>query len=180
MTLLSLHSPDLSAASVALVVFDFDGVFTDNTVWVTEDGKESVRCWRSDGLGLEKLRLSGLPVWVLSTEVNPAVAHRCKKLGLPVQHGLANKQEALIALTQKLGVPLLNTVYVGNDINDRGCLEIAGLPVVVQDAHPDVLPLAKYQTQRAGGFGAVREVCDWLMANRTEGPVTLASCPVGS
>jgi YrbI family 3-deoxy-D-manno-octulosonate 8-phosphate phosphatase len=167
MTLLSLHSPDSAAAAVALVVFDFDGVFTDNTVWVSEDGKESVRCWRSDGLGLEKLRTSGLPVWVLSTEINPAVAHRCKKLQLPVRHGLANKQEALMSLAQELGVSLTHTVYVGNDINDLGCLQIAGLPVVVQDAHPDVLPVAKYQTRLPGGFGAVREVCDWLMACRS-------------
>lgn len=148
--------------SVRLVVFDFDGVFTDNTVWTDDVGNEWVRSWRGDGLGLEKLRQAGIPAWVLSTETHPVVSRRCEKLGIPCRQGLTDKQAALEALANEVGVSLGDVAYVGNDVNDSGCLRVVGLPIVVQDAHPDVLPLARYRTRAAGGFGAVREICEWL------------------
>jgi YrbI family 3-deoxy-D-manno-octulosonate 8-phosphate phosphatase len=154
----------LPGAGIRLVVFDFDGVFTDNTVWTDEEGRESVRCWRSDGLGLKKLRDLGIPAWVLSTEENPVVAKRCLKLKIPCRHGLERKEEALRKLVAELNVPIEQTVYVGNDINDTYCLRMAGIPIVVQDAHPDVLADARFRTRTPGGFGAVREVCDWIAA----------------
>jgi 3-deoxy-D-manno-octulosonate 8-phosphate phosphatase (KDO 8-P phosphatase) len=151
--------------SVRLVVFDFDGVFTDNTVWTDDAGNEWVRSWRGDGLGLEKLRQAGIPAWVLSTEIHPVVARRCEKLGIPCRQGLTDKQAALEALASEVGVLLGDIAYVGNDVNDAGCLRVVGVPIVVQDAHPDVLPLARYRTRTAGGFGAVREICEWLSAS---------------
>ena len=151
--------------SVRLVVFDFDGVFTDNTVWSDDAGNEWVRSWRGDGLGLEKLRKAGIPAWVLSTEIHPVVGRRCEKLGIPYRQGLTDKQAALEALASELGVSLGNVAYVGNDVNDAGCLRVVGVPIVVQDAHPDVVPLARYQTRTPGGLGAVREICEWLCAN---------------
>jgi 3-deoxy-D-manno-octulosonate 8-phosphate phosphatase (KDO 8-P phosphatase) len=150
---------------VRMVVFDFDGVFTDNTVWSDETGSEWVRCFRSDGLGLQKLRQLSIPAWVLSTETHPVVSKRCAKLGIPVRQGLANKAAELEKLAAETGVALRDLAYVGNDINDLGCLALAGIPIVVMDAHPDVLSSARYRTERAGGFGAVREVCDWIAAS---------------
>ena len=150
------------ARSVRLVVFDFDGVFTDNTVWTDDAGNEWVRSWRGDGLGLEKLRKAGIPAWVLSTETHPVVARRCEKLGIPCRQGLADKGAALQTLATEVGVSLDDVAYIGNDVNDAGCLRVVGVPIVVQDAHPDVLPLARYRTRAAGGFGAVREICEWL------------------
>lgn len=160
--LLAVPNPD--ALAIRLLVFDFDGVFTDNAVYVDQDGRESVRCWRSDGLGLQKLKALGLPCWVLSTEVVPIVARRCEKLGLPVRHGLSDKRRALHELAEELQIPLEAVAYVGNDINDLGCLELAGIPMAVQDAYPDAKALARYQTTRPGGYGAVREICDWIAA----------------
>ena len=151
--------------SVRLVVFDFDGVFTDNTVWTDDAGNEWVRSWRGDGLGLEKLRQAGIPAWVLSTETHPVVARRCEKLGIPYRQGLADKRAALEALANDVGVSLGDVAYVGNDVNDAGCLQAVGVPIVVQDAHSDVLPLARYRTRTPGGFGAVREICEWLSAS---------------
>ena len=151
--------------SVRLVVFDFDGVFTDNTVWTDDAGNEWVRSWRGDGLGLEKLREAGIPSWVLSTEEHPVVASRCRKLGISFRQGVTDKLAALEALVTEVGVSLGEVAYVGNDINDASCLRVVGVPIVVQDAHPDVLPLARYQTRTAGGFGAVREICEWLSAS---------------
>ena len=164
-TLALLPERSEAGSAVRLMVFDFDGVFTDNTVWSDAEGGEWVRCSRSDGLGLQKLRELGIANWVLSTEQHPVVARRCQKLKIPCRHGLADKAAALQQLATETGVELADVAYLGNDINDSGCLRLAGMPLVVQDAHPDVLPLARFRTQRAGGFGAVREVCDWIAAS---------------
>ncbi|MGF1610049.1 MAG: KdsC family phosphatase [Kiloniellales bacterium] len=143
-----------------LIVFDFDGVFTDNMVYVFEDGREAVRCWRSDGLGLARLRQAGLDMTVVSTETNPVVAARCRKLKLDCLQGCEDKGAALTGLLARRGLEAEQATYVGNDINDEACLRLVGLPIVVADAHPDVLGLARYVTRAPGGRGAVREVCD--------------------
>jgi len=150
---------------VRLVAFDFDGVFTDNTVYVSESGEESVRCWRGDGLGLQKLAAAGIESFIISTEANPVVAMRAKKLKTLCVHGVADKLAELTRLVAELGVQLSETAYVGNDINDADCLGAVGLAIVVADAHPDVMDLAHYVTRQRGGRGAVREVCDLLVGN---------------
>jgi 3-deoxy-D-manno-octulosonate 8-phosphate phosphatase (KDO 8-P phosphatase) len=152
-------------AGIRLVVFDFDGVFTDNTVWTDSSGNEVVRCWRGDGLGLQRLRELAIPTWVLSTETNPVVARRCAKLGIPCHQGLTVKHDALLQVAADEGVELDDVAFVGNDINDAECLRLVGVPIVVFDAHPEVLSLARYRTRTPGGFGAVREVCDWVSAS---------------
>jgi len=148
--------------NVRLVVFDFDGVMTDNRVWVNEYGDESVACNRSDGLGLEQLRRQGVECVVLSTETHPVVAARCRKLGLPFEHGVRDKPDRLRRLLLDRNLTPSNVVYVGNDINDVDCLRLAGCGVVVADAHPDALRAADITLTRAGGHGAVRELCDRL------------------
>lgn len=163
----TLALPSSEASTVELVVFDFDGVFTDNTVWTNQHGEEMVRCWRGDGLGLAKLRALGISLLVLSTETNPVVAKRCEKLQLEYRQGLADKALALQAVVQERQLTPAQIVYVGNDINDIGCLQLVGVSIVVADADPAALAVAKFQTKTAGGFGAVREVCDWLAAART-------------
>ncbi len=152
---------------VRLVAFDFDGVFTDNTVWVDDAGVESVRCWRGDGIGLAELRRIGVHTLVISTETNPVVGARCRKLGVPCHQACADKLGTLRRVATELGCSLEETAFVGNDVNDRECLEGAGLAIVVVDAHPEVRPLAAYTTQARGGRGAVREVCD-LVRNAVE------------
>jgi 3-deoxy-D-manno-octulosonate 8-phosphate phosphatase (KDO 8-P phosphatase) len=146
--------------AIKLVAFDFDGVFTDNMVYVSQDGAESVRCFRGDGLGLARLAKGGITAAIISTETNPVVTARSRKLGIRCVQGCADKCAALKELASELGVPLAQTAFVGNDINDLACLRAVGLPIVVQDAHPSVLPAAAYLTKAPGGHGAVREVCD--------------------
>lgn len=148
---------------VRLLVFDFDGVFTDNCVYVSEDGKESVSCWRSDGLGLSKIKKLGLPVHVVSTEVNSVVSARCKKLEISCTQGCQDKLSAVKELIVQHKCHLADVMYVGNDINDLDCLKEVGLPVVVSDAHPDVLEYAAFKTECPGGRGAVRELCDIIV-----------------
>lgn len=145
---------------IKLVVFDFDGVFTDNTVYVSEDGKESVRCWRSDGIGLRKLDKLGIASAIISTEANNVVVERSKKLHIRCIHNCSDKLTALNELADELRVKLSEIAFVGNDINDSCVLKEVALPIVVADAHEDVVPLARLKTSRSGGFGAVREVCD--------------------
>lgn len=143
-----------------LVAFDFDGVFTDNMVYVFQDGNEAVRCFRGDGIGLKKLERLGIETIVISTETNSVVATRSNKLGIRCVHGCEDKRLALQSLVTELGLSLHQTAFVGNDINDLQCLTSVGFPIVVKDAHPDVIPHALYRTRSLGGHGAVREVCD--------------------
>ena len=147
---------------VKLVVFDFDGVFTDNTVHVSQDGIESVCCWRSDGLGLSRLREAGVALIIISTEANPIVSVRAAKLKIDCMQGVADKLRAVLDVCQRLEVSTANTAFVGNDINDIPALEVVGLPIGVADAYPEVAPHIAYRTQKQGGYGAVREVCDLI------------------
>jgi 3-deoxy-D-manno-octulosonate 8-phosphate phosphatase (KDO 8-P phosphatase) len=150
--------------AVRLLAFDFDGVFTDNTVYVSENGSETVRCWRGDGLGLARLRQLGLHLVIISTEVNPVVTARSRKLNIRCAQGVPDKRAALVLLLEELNLTPDEAAFVGNDVNDLACLTEVGLPIVVQDAHPDVVGVAAYQTRAGGGRGAVREVCDLLAA----------------
>ena len=147
-------------AKIRLVAFDFDGVFTDNMVYVLEDGTEAVRCFRSDGLGLQKLKKLGIETVIISTEANPVVSARARKLKIRCIQNCQDKRAVLEEIAGNMDITLDEVAFVGNDINDLPCLECAALPIVVQDAYPDVVPTALYQTKRPGGHGAVREVCD--------------------
>ncbi|MCU1267798.1 MAG: putative N-acylneuraminate cytidylyltransferase [Acidobacteria bacterium] len=153
---------------IDLVVFDFDGVFTDNRVWIGEAGQESVACNRGDGLGIARLLSAGVDAMVLSTEENPVVTARCKKLGLTCRQGLANKGTALDSLVREKGLEIKNVVYVGNDVNDLDCLRLAGYAVAVADAHREVLAVADLVLQACGGKGAVRELCDLILQRRQD------------
>lgn len=148
---------------IALLVFDFDGVFTDNRVMVFDDGREAVLCNRGDGMGLSLLRKAGLPMVVLSTEENTVVAARCHKLELEYYQGLADKRTALVQLAAERNIPLEQVVYVGNDINDLACMNAVGFSIAVADAHAMVLSQADLVLANPGGQGAVREVCDSLL-----------------
>lgn len=159
----SLKIPDAMAANLKLIVFDFDGVFTDNTVYINQKGEELVRCWRGDGIGLSRLKNSGIKAWVMSTEKNRVVSKRCKKLSIACKTGVIDKAIALKNLAKRLKISLANTAYVGNDINDIECLKIVGLPIAVQDAENETKKAVHYQTRKSGGFGAVRKVCDWIV-----------------
>lgn len=146
------------------IVFDFDGVFTDNNVIVSENGGEAVICNRSDGLGLSEIKKSGLSILVLSKEKNPVVQKRCEKLGIACVQGIDDKKTFLAAWTEKNGISPSNLVYLGNDINDIECLKIVGCGVVVADAHEDAKKVSRIILKKNGGHGAVRELCDMVLS----------------
>lgn len=147
-------------ANLRFAVFDFDGVFTDNRVWVNQRGEEQVAVSRSDGLGLRRLDAAGVSYLIVSSERNPIVAARAAKLGADCVHGAADKLLVVRDRSDGLGVALKNVAYVGNDINDSECLRAVGLPVVPADAWPEVVPIARWVLSRRGGDGCVREFCD--------------------
>jgi 3-deoxy-D-manno-octulosonate 8-phosphate phosphatase (KDO 8-P phosphatase) len=147
-------------SKVKLAVFDFDGVFTDNRVWVNERGEEQLAFSRSDGLGLRRLDQVGVRYLIVSAEPNPIVGARAEKLHADCVQGVDDKLAVLHERTEQFGVPLSDVAYVGNDVNDLECLRAVGLPVVPADAWPEVVPHALWVLTRGGGEGCVREFCD--------------------
>ena len=145
-----------------LIVFDFDGVFTDNSVYVFEDGREMVRCSRADGLGLDMLQRRGVPAVILSTETNPVVAARARKLRLEAIQGCADKAFRFKELLRDRALDWERVVYVGNDLNDLAAMALAGLAVCPADAHPSVRDFCGLVLKSSGGRGAVREFCEMV------------------
>lgn len=150
-------------SKLKLVVFDFDGVFTDDRVWINQEGVESVACSREDGMGLALLCKHQLPVVVVSTEENPVVAARCRKLKIPCMQGVWKKEEAVKQLAQEYRVTLKQMAFVGNDVNDIPVMKAVGLPVAVANAHQQVKDIAALVLSKEGGRGAVREFCELLI-----------------
>jgi 3-deoxy-D-manno-octulosonate 8-phosphate phosphatase (KDO 8-P phosphatase) len=147
-------------SEIRLVVFDFDGVFSDNRVWTNDQGEESVACYRGDSLGLRRLDEVGVDYLVITQETNEAVPARARKIRIECLCGIEDKLAVLREQAERRGVALAETAYVGNDVNDAECLAAVGLPVVPADAWPEVVPLAKLVLTRPGGHGCVRELCD--------------------
>lgn len=154
---------DSLPARVAGLAMDFDGVFTDNRVLVDQNGVESVACSRSDGMGLDALRKSGLPMVVISKERNPVVQRRCDKLVIPCLQGIDEKRGTFLRWCEEQRIDPGSVVYIGNDVNDLECLEAAGCGVVVADAHPIAQNAADIVLDAAGGLGALRELSDLIL-----------------
>jgi YrbI family 3-deoxy-D-manno-octulosonate 8-phosphate phosphatase len=160
------------AEEIDAVVVDFDGTLTDDRVLVDQDGRESVLVHRGDGLGIAVLRRAGIDVMILSTEQNPVVTARARKLGIPAWQGVAEKGPALAQWCAEHGVDLARTVYVGNDVNDLPCFDIVGWPIAVSDAHHSVRARARIVTSTLGGHGAIREVASRLLGRDVrDGPI---------
>jgi 3-deoxy-D-manno-octulosonate 8-phosphate phosphatase (KDO 8-P phosphatase) len=156
-------------ASIRFVVLDFDGVFTDNRVWTNDRGEESIACWRGDGLGLRHLDEVAVDYLILSTETNAAVGARARKIHAECVQGVDDKLPVLHDQAERRSVALEETAYLGNDVNDAGCLEAVGLAVVPADAWPEVVPLARWVLTRQGGHGCVRELCDAVWRAKAKG-----------
>jgi N-acylneuraminate cytidylyltransferase len=148
---------------VGALILDFDGVLTDNRVMVSSDGREGVLCDRSDGLGLGELRRAGLPLLVLSTERDPVVAVRARKLEIESIMGVEDKLAVLKRWLTERGIDPRQVVYVGNDVNDLACMQHVGCGVAVADAHARVRSAAKLVLGNGGGCGAVRELSDMIL-----------------
>ncbi|MEU5596599.1 N-acylneuraminate cytidylyltransferase [Streptomyces sp. NPDC020298] len=152
-----------TADDIDAVVLDFDGTQTDDRVLIDSDGREFVSVHRGDGLGIAALRRSGLKMLILSTEQNPVVAARARKLKLPVLHGIDRKDLALKQWCEEQGIAPERVLYVGNDVNDLPCFALVGWPVAVASAHDVVRGAARAVTTVPGGDGAIREIASWIL-----------------
>ncbi|MGW4562006.1 cytidylyltransferase domain-containing protein [Streptomyces sp. NPDC004561] len=152
-----------TAEDVDAVVLDFDGTQTDDRVLIDSEGREFVSVHRGDGLGIAALRKSGLKMLILSTEQNPVVAARARKLKLPVLHGIDRKDLALKQWCEEQGIAPERVLYVGNDVNDLPCFALVGWPVAVASAHDVVRGAARAVTTVPGGDGAIREIASWIL-----------------
>lgn len=170
---------DPALLAVDALVTDFDGVHTADTAYVDEHGHETVRVSRSDGLGVSRLRAAGVPLLILSKERNPVVTARATKLGVEVLQGVDDKEPALRGWLAERGIDPQRCAYVGNDVNDLGALSAVGWPVAVADAHPRVTQAARLVLSRAGGYGAVREICDLVIAARRSVPAAVETDSAG-
>jgi N-acylneuraminate cytidylyltransferase len=148
---------------IDLIVFDFDGVMTDNRVFVNQDGIESIAANRGDGMGINLLQAAGISTMVISKEINPVVQARCKKLKIPFIQGIDDKPSALQKVLEEKKINSANVIFVGNDINDVPCFPIVGCAVAVADSHVSAIRQADIVLQNKGGYGAVREICDLVL-----------------
>lgn len=144
------------------IVFDFDGVMTDNRVIVNEYGEESVIVNRADGLGINAIRQYGIPMMILSTETNKVVVARAQKLKIPVLHGVDDKATILREYCESKNIEMNRVLYVGNDINDFEAMSLVGMKVVPSDAHICVKKIADIILNTPGGGGVVRELADLI------------------
>ena len=142
------------------IVFDFDGVLTDNRVYVDDNGREMVCCHRGDGLAFDILRQTPLLLSIVSTETNPVVARRAEKLQIGCIQGCGDKPAALRQIAEDTGVKLDRVLFVGNDLNDFRAMETCGFSACPSDSHPRILALATFPLKAAGGCGVVRELVE--------------------
>lgn len=155
--------------SIHTIVFDFDGVFTDNKVWIDQKGRESVRCDRGDGLALDVLRRFikendwNLNYFILSKEKNPVVSSRANKLQISCVQGNSNKADYLHAYLAKNKLDPEGLVYAGNDLNDLAAMQLSGFSVAPSDAHPLIQQQANLVLQQKGGEGFVRAFVEKLL-----------------
>jgi 3-deoxy-D-manno-octulosonate 8-phosphate phosphatase (KDO 8-P phosphatase) len=149
---------------IKLVIFDVDGVLTNGHLHVTPDGIEHKIFHVHDGLGIVMLLRTGVEVAVISGMHSDAVSNRLQKLGIKhIYLGQSQKIGIYEELLARLHLVDDQVIYVGDDLPDRPLLQRAGIGIAVANASPWVKEIADWQTTAAGGYGAVREVCDWLM-----------------
>lgn len=141
-------------------IFDFDGVLTNNLVHLDQNGKESVSCSRADGLAFDVLRKLDKPAFILSTENNPVVTMRAKKLKVAVVQGVDDKVEAIKKLVNKNNYNLKNILYVGNDLNDYLVMQLCGYSICPADSHPKIKEISDIVLKTNGGNGVVRELLE--------------------
>ena len=151
-----MESSSISLDNVHAFIFDFDGVLTNNMVFLSESGEESVVCSRSDGLAFDVLRKIGKQSYILSTEKNPVVSARAKKLKVPVLQGVSNKLDSLNKLADKNGYDLKNIIYVGNDLNDYSVMQSCGYTACPSDSHKEIKKISKIVLNTKGGSEGIR------------------------
>ena len=145
---------------IDLIVYDFDGVMTDNKVYVDQDGKETVQVNRGDGLGISEIKKLGIEQIIISTEKNPVVMKRATKLNIKCFQGIKSKKESLQQFCKENKYKLQNVAFVGNDINDKEVMEVVGITFCPNDAHESIKNISNHILKTKGGDGVIRKLLD--------------------
>lgn len=153
---------------IELIVYDFDGVMTNNNVIVFENGMEAVIVNRADGLGVDMIREFGILQIILSTETNDVVAARAKKLNLEVISGCKDKKAKLSEYCENRNINLNRVLYVGNDVNDLEAMKSVGFSVAPADAHKEILKFVGFITNAKGGQGVIKELSEFIINEGSE------------
>jgi len=153
---------------IKIIFYDFDGVMTDNKVYVDQKGNEMVQVNRADGLGVSEINKLGVKQIIISTEKNPVVTTRAKKLGIYCLQGIENKKDVLKNYCKKNDINLKNVAFVGNDTNDKEAMEISGYSFCPADAHDSIKAIVNHVFCKNGGHGVVRELLDLIRNKQGE------------
>jgi 3-deoxy-D-manno-octulosonate 8-phosphate phosphatase (KDO 8-P phosphatase) len=156
-------------AEIKLLTLDVDGVLTDGAVYYTDDGKQLRKFNVKDGMGIKIAMAAGVAVALVSQSTTPSISHRGEQLGIGrVLLGVEDKLAAVTGICGEMGIALDCVAHVGDDLNDIPLLGAVGCPMTVADAAPEVMELAAFVSERGGGGGAVRQICE-LLARAKEG-----------
>ena len=158
-----MRNNQIKNEKIKLFVYDFDGVMTDNKVYIDQKGNEMVRVNRADGLGIAEIKQLGIKQIIISTETNSVVSTRAKKLDIKCLQGIDNKKNALKDYCREHDIYLDCVAYVGNDINDKDVMEIAGITFCPSDAHESILNISDHVFKAKGGDGVIRELLDLII-----------------
>jgi YrbI family 3-deoxy-D-manno-octulosonate 8-phosphate phosphatase len=150
----------VSIDKIDAFIFDFDGVMTNNLVYIDQEGKESVSCSRADGLAFDVLHKLNIPSFILSSETNPVIKMRANKLRIKAIQGILDKEIAVKELANKYSYNLKNLIYIGNDLNDYQAMKICGYSICPADSHPIIKEISNLILQSKGGDGVVRELLE--------------------
>ena len=148
----------MSIRNCKLIAYDFDGVMTNNKVYVDQEGKETVQVNRGDGLGIAEIKKLGIEQIIISTEKNPVVEQRAKKLNIKCFHGIDNKLSCLKEYAKSKPIDLNNICFVGNDINDYEVMSAVGIKICPMDATEEIRNIADIIIKKNGGEGVIREL----------------------
>ena len=154
--------------NIKLIVYDFDGVMTDNKVYIDQKGNEIVQVNRSDGLAIGEIKKIQINQIIISTEKNPVVSVRAKKLGITCLQEIKNKEDSLRKYCQENDFALKNVAFVGNDINDLDAMSIVAYSFCPSDAYQSVKDISTFILDSKGGNGVIREIYDFLIKRGIE------------
>lgn len=157
--------------TIKLFILDVDGVLTDGKIWYNEKGEECKTFHTHDGLGLKRLRSTGIEIAIISGRNSPSVTKRMKELDITyVFQGVCDKLKIFKTLLKELNITAQNVAYIGDDLPDIPIMQTCGIAITVNNAVPKVKSIAHFCTNRSGGEGAVREACEWMLSTQLATP----------
>lgn len=160
------ESPKIAIGDIELIVYDFDGVITDNRVIIFGDGKEAVIVNRSDGLAMDIIKRKGIPQVIITSENNKVVVRRAEKLGIPLLSNVSDKKNCLMRYCRDNKYELKKTIYIGNDLNDLKVMKLVGMPMCPKDAPLEIKDISCTVINKKGGEGVIRELLNIIRLDK--------------